>query len=111
MNVLPTIKELYTNEIAEKQDTFVALLNQEPKSEWIAEHPYIKQEVVVDGVKMRVPYKYIPINRVEFLCFNPCCAGCSSGRIRSYLPYYFLSEVSILVVLDVVLEVMPAIYL
>lgn len=67
MNVLPTIKELYTNEIAEKQDTFVALLNQEPKSEWIAEHPYIKQEVVVDGVKMRVPYKYIPINRVEFL--------------------------------------------
>jgi len=67
MNVLPTIKELYTSDIIVKQDTFVSLLNQEPKDEWIAEHPYIKQEIVLDGVKMKVPYRYLPINRVEFL--------------------------------------------
>lgn len=67
MNVLPTIKELYSDELSVKQDAFIALLNQEPKSEWVLDHPYIKQEIVVNGVKTRVPYKYMPIGRVEFL--------------------------------------------
>ena len=37
--------------------------------------------------------------------FNPCCAGCSSGRSSNCLTHHQLRIVSILVVLDVVLEV------
>ena len=36
--------------------------------------------------------------------FNPCCAGCSSGRMAVYPNCYIVIRVSILVVLDVVLE-------
>ena len=39
------------------------------------------------------------------MCFNPCCAGCSSGSAGQHHEYSFILEVSILVVLDVVLEV------
>ena len=38
-------------------------------------------------------------------CFNPCCAGCSSGSRIISCTFAFPSLVSILVVLDVVLEV------
>ena len=36
--------------------------------------------------------------------FNPCCAGCSSGRMRPRKTNIQVMQVSILVVLDVVLE-------
>ena len=36
--------------------------------------------------------------------FNPCCAGCSSGRRDGLRLTDLLRQVSILVVLDVVLE-------
>ena len=36
--------------------------------------------------------------------FNPCCAGCSSGRVVPFIPSSLFYLVSILVVLDVVLE-------
>ena len=42
--------------------------------------------------------------------FNPCCAGCSSGRASSLLPIADLSALSILVVLDVVLEVLELVF-
>ena len=38
------------------------------------------------------------------VCFNPCCAGCSSGSPIPCFSSSRLSAVSILVVLDVVLE-------
>ena len=37
-------------------------------------------------------------------CFNPCCAGCSSGSGSKSIGRYKGINVSILVVLDVVLE-------
>ena len=37
--------------------------------------------------------------------FNPCCAGCSSGRGVGYKSNFENASISILVVLDVVLEV------
>lgn len=56
MNKLPAIKEIYGDiEIAHKCDEFVALMNQQPKKEWVKQHPFIKG------------YNYIPIERVEFL--------------------------------------------
>lgn len=56
-NNLPTIKKLYSADLSviAKQDEFVALMNQKPAEEWIKVHPIIKN------------YKYIPIERIEFL--------------------------------------------
>lgn len=54
--MLPKIKDLY-NDLAttQKQDALMVLLNQNPKTEWVKVHPFIKG------------YKYIPIERIEFL--------------------------------------------
>ena len=41
-------------------------------------------------------------------CFNPCCAGCSSGSKLPLLYFAYVPTVSILVVLDVVLEGSPS---
>lgn len=56
MSNLPKIKDLYSDiTIAQKNDAFVTLMNQQPKSEWVKVHPFIKN------------YKYLPIERIEFL--------------------------------------------
>lgn len=56
MSNLPKIKDLYADlEVAQKNDAFVALMNQPPKPEWIKTHPFIRG------------YKYLPIERIEFL--------------------------------------------
>ena len=56
MSNLPKIKDIYSDKIAiQKNDAFVTLLNQPPKNEWVKEHPFIRG------------YKYLPIERVEFL--------------------------------------------
>ena len=56
MEKLPKIQDLYNDKsIARVNDTFVTLLNQPPKPEWVKTHPFIKG------------YKYLPIERVEYL--------------------------------------------
>jgi hypothetical protein len=56
MSNLPKIKDLYSDiVVAQKTDAFVTLMNQQPKTEWVKLHPFIKN------------YKYIPIERVEYL--------------------------------------------
>jgi len=56
MSNLPKIKDLYSDIIvAQKNDAFVTLMNQQPKTEWVKVHPFIKN------------YKYLPIERIEFL--------------------------------------------
>jgi hypothetical protein len=56
MSNLPKIKDLYSDiTIAQKNDAFVTLMNQQPKAEWVKVHPFIKN------------YKYLPIERIEFL--------------------------------------------
>jgi hypothetical protein len=56
MSNLPKIQDLYTDKVATvKADQFMALMNNEPKKEWVKEHPFIRG------------YKYLPIERVEFL--------------------------------------------
>jgi len=56
-NKLPTIKELYSGDMAalQKQSQLQGLLNQPPKKDWIKQHPFVK------GVA------YIPIQRIEWL--------------------------------------------
>ena len=50
------IKDVYDNlpDVIRK-DELMVFLNQEPKSEWVKEHPFIKG------------YKYLPIERIEYL--------------------------------------------
>lgn len=69
MSNLPKIQDIYTDKIAtQKNDVYVTLMNQPPKKEWIKKHPYIKKEVTQpDGSKAKVPYEYLPIERVEYL--------------------------------------------
>lgn len=56
---VPTIQELYTDKvISSKQNDLNILLNQEPKKDWLKDHPTAK------GVK------YIPIGRIEWLLTN-----------------------------------------
>jgi hypothetical protein len=45
----------------------MVLMNQAPKKDWIQKHPFIKKEVIINGEKQKVPYEYIPIERIEFL--------------------------------------------
>lgn len=53
---LPKIQDLYLDkEKAYKDDVLLTLLNQQPKKEWVKEHPFIKG------------YKYLPIDKIEFL--------------------------------------------
>lgn len=56
MSSLPKIQDLYIDKVnTQKNDVFITLMNQEPNKAWVKEHPYIRG------------YKYLPIERVEFL--------------------------------------------
>lgn len=57
MSNLPTIQDLHEANptIAYKNEQLNLLLNQEPKKDWVKEHPFIKG------------YKYLPIDKVEFM--------------------------------------------
>jgi hypothetical protein len=53
---LPKIQDLYLDkEESYKNDVLLTLLNNEPKKEWVKEHPFIRG------------YKYLPIDKIEFL--------------------------------------------
>lgn len=54
---IPTVTELFAEDIqlAFKNEQLNLLLNQEPKKEWIKEHPFIRG------------YKYLPIDKIEFM--------------------------------------------
>ena len=65
---LPTIADLTANlDEAWKNDQLNLLLNQAPPQAWVKKHPYIKQEVDTPNGKVKVPYQYLPIDKVEHL--------------------------------------------
>ena len=56
MSNLSKIKDIYSDKLTvQKDDVFVTLMNQPPQPKWVKEHPFIKG------------YKYLPIERVEYL--------------------------------------------
>ena len=56
MSNLPKIKDIYSDKLTvQKDDVFVTLMNQPPQPKWVKAHPFIKG------------YKYLPIERVEYL--------------------------------------------
>lgn len=71
---LPTIAELYKDDnipTIQKDNAFQILVNQEPKKEWLKNHPTAKVKVRDDKGNIReVPAKYIPIERIEWLLIN-----------------------------------------
>jgi len=53
---LPKIQDLYIDKVStQKNDAYITLMNQEPNKVWVKEHPFIRG------------YKYLPIERIEFL--------------------------------------------
>lgn len=52
---LPKIKDIYAVAKIIQNDQLMVLMNQPPKENWVKTHPYIKD------------YKYLPIERVEYL--------------------------------------------
>jgi len=56
-NQVPTLQEIYQDnqELAFQNERLNLLLNQEPKREWVKEHPFIKG------------HRYIPIDKIEFM--------------------------------------------
>jgi hypothetical protein len=71
---LPTIAQIYADEKLQpiaRDNAFQVLINQEPKNEWIKDHPIAKVEVLnAQGQKVKAPAKYIPIERIEWLLIN-----------------------------------------
>ena len=70
MSNLPAINEIYNKSVVAKSDDvrlLTALLNEPPLQEWVVDHPFIKQDVTINGTKQKVPYKYIPIGTIEYL--------------------------------------------
>lgn len=66
---LPKIEELFSgSEELISQNKLNVLLNQPPPDKWINEHPFVKVERTDNsGKKIKVPLKYLPIERIEFL--------------------------------------------
>lgn len=66
---LPTLQELFSDslDIAGKAESLNAILNTPPPEKWVKQHPYIKQTIEVDGKEMKVPYRYLPIDKAEYL--------------------------------------------
>jgi hypothetical protein len=67
---LPAIIDLYEEkeiELLKRENELNVLLNQEPKGDWIKNHPIAKKEITIEGQKKTVPLQYIPIGRIEWL--------------------------------------------
>lgn len=71
---LPTLAEIYADKTLEpivKDNAFQVLINQEPNPAWIKFHPTAKLEVTNEaGQKVKVPARFLPIERVEWLLIN-----------------------------------------
>jgi hypothetical protein len=65
---LPTIEDLRSDkEYIAKNNQLNVLLNNQPKQEWLKEHPIIKVKKRIDGRVVDLPYLYLPIERIEWL--------------------------------------------
>lgn len=72
---LPTIEEVYeaiddlygNKPLVKKLNGVNLLVNANPKKEWLHDHPIATRETTIDGQRVTVPIKYIPIGIVEYL--------------------------------------------
>jgi hypothetical protein len=67
-NKLPVLADLYSDtELKIAQNDLNILLNAPPAQGWLKDHPYAKKEITVDKKKIKVPIKFIPVERIEWL--------------------------------------------
>lgn len=68
-NELPKIQDLVSDIVSyNKNDKLNFLLNQPVPKKWITKHPIIKKTIINEkGQNVRVPYEYLPIDKVEYL--------------------------------------------
>jgi recombination DNA repair RAD52 pathway protein len=65
---LPVLADLYSDtELKIAQNELNVLLNAPPALGWLKDHPFAKIVKVIEGKKVTVPAKYIPIERIEWL--------------------------------------------
>jgi hypothetical protein len=65
---LPVLADLYSDtELKIAQNELNVLLNAPPAPVWLKEHPFAKVVKIIEGKKVSVPAKYIPIERIEWL--------------------------------------------
>jgi hypothetical protein len=65
---LPVLADLYSDtELKIAQNELNILLNAPPAQGWLKDHPYAKKEITVEGKKIKVPIKFIPVERIEWL--------------------------------------------
>jgi hypothetical protein len=65
---LPKLADLYSDiELKADQNDLNILLNADPAPVWLKDHPFAKKIVTIDGKKVNLPMKFIPIERVEWL--------------------------------------------
>ena len=66
---IPTLDDLIVldeNSIAQNQ--LMVLLNQPPPENWLKIHPFVRSTAVNEkGQTIQVPYRYLPIERIEYL--------------------------------------------
>ncbi len=71
---LPTIAEIYAASenmpTLQKDSVIQVLLNNNPHPDWLKDHPTAKKEITQGDKKIKVPIKYIPIERIEWLLTN-----------------------------------------
>jgi hypothetical protein len=68
---LPALVDLYNDKVVlSQQNDLNVLLNADPKKDWLKEHPIAKVEIIENGQKRKVPVRYIPIERIEWLLTN-----------------------------------------
>jgi len=65
---LPVLADLYSDtELKVAQNELNVLLNAPPAPGWLKDHPFAKVVKIIEGKKVSVPAKYIPIERIEWL--------------------------------------------
>lgn len=66
---LPKYEDLVKGDIDLKRDQndLNVLLNNPPDDKWTKNHPIAKREIIQNGSKVKVPIRYLPIERVESL--------------------------------------------
>jgi hypothetical protein len=65
---LPVLADLYSDtDLKVAQNELNVLLNAPPSESWLKDHPFAKKDILTDKGKIKVPIKFIPIERIEWL--------------------------------------------
>lgn len=65
---LPVLADLYSDsDLKIVQNDLNILLNAPPAPGWLKDHPFATKIIIIAGQKTKVPIKFIPVERIEWL--------------------------------------------